>query len=254
MKIATWNVNSLSIASAAPGSNGWPTQRPTSSWPAGNQARRRQVSRHGTGRTGLPQRFSGQKTYNGIGHPRAREMPRDDAQRHSGLDRPAAARSGGQRRRSAHRRPLRRSTVGRSAATSTPYKLDWLAKVTAFLAEEIRRHRTLVVLGDFNIAPDDRDVRPEAARAGCVARRPSAPAAPVRPRPARRFPSVPRGRPLQLVGLPPGRLPPQSRPAHRPGAAADTIEAAPQGAPPSTTRPRTGAPSDHAPALLELNP
>jgi exodeoxyribonuclease-3 len=38
------------------------------------------------------------------------------------------------------------------------YKLDWLAKVTSFVAEEIRRHPRLVVVGDFNIAPDDRDV------------------------------------------------------------------------------------------------
>lgn len=38
------------------------------------------------------------------------------------------------------------------------YKLDWLAKVHAFLAQEITRHPKLVVLGDFNIAPDDRDV------------------------------------------------------------------------------------------------
>jgi len=38
------------------------------------------------------------------------------------------------------------------------YKLDWLAKVRAFLAEEIRRHPNLVVLGDFNITPDDRDI------------------------------------------------------------------------------------------------
>jgi exodeoxyribonuclease-3 len=38
------------------------------------------------------------------------------------------------------------------------YKLRWLAAVTAALAAEIRRHPRLVVLGDFNIAPDDRDV------------------------------------------------------------------------------------------------
>jgi len=38
------------------------------------------------------------------------------------------------------------------------YKLDWLAKVAGFLAAEIRNHPRLVVLGDFNIAPDDRDV------------------------------------------------------------------------------------------------
>jgi exodeoxyribonuclease-3 len=38
------------------------------------------------------------------------------------------------------------------------YKLDWLVKVRAFLADEIRRHPDLVVLGDFNITPDDRDI------------------------------------------------------------------------------------------------
>jgi exodeoxyribonuclease III len=38
------------------------------------------------------------------------------------------------------------------------YKLDWLGKVTDWLAAEARQHENLVVLGDFNIAPDDRDV------------------------------------------------------------------------------------------------
>lgn len=38
------------------------------------------------------------------------------------------------------------------------YKLHWLERVRDFLAEEIKRHPKLVVLGDFNIAPDDRDV------------------------------------------------------------------------------------------------
>lgn len=38
------------------------------------------------------------------------------------------------------------------------YKLDWLTRVNAFLAEESRRYPKMIVLGDFNIAPDDRDV------------------------------------------------------------------------------------------------
>ena len=38
------------------------------------------------------------------------------------------------------------------------YKLDWLARLKAFVAEEIRHHPYLAVMGDFNIAPDDRDV------------------------------------------------------------------------------------------------
>jgi len=38
------------------------------------------------------------------------------------------------------------------------YKLAWLEALIAWLAEESARHSKLVVLGDFNIAPDDRDV------------------------------------------------------------------------------------------------
>lgn len=38
------------------------------------------------------------------------------------------------------------------------YKLDWLAKITNFIAEELQQHKKLIVLGDFNIAPEDRDV------------------------------------------------------------------------------------------------
>lgn len=38
------------------------------------------------------------------------------------------------------------------------WKLEWLAHVTRFLAAELERHPNAVVMGDFNIAPDDRDV------------------------------------------------------------------------------------------------
>jgi exodeoxyribonuclease-3 len=38
------------------------------------------------------------------------------------------------------------------------YKMHWLEKVTEFIADEMQQHENVVVLGDFNIAPDDRDV------------------------------------------------------------------------------------------------
>ena len=38
------------------------------------------------------------------------------------------------------------------------YKLDWCRAASAWLAEECTRHPELVVCGDFNIAPEDRDV------------------------------------------------------------------------------------------------
>jgi exodeoxyribonuclease III len=38
------------------------------------------------------------------------------------------------------------------------YKLDWLSKITNYLGRQLREHRDVVVMGDFNIAPEDRDV------------------------------------------------------------------------------------------------
>ena len=38
------------------------------------------------------------------------------------------------------------------------YKLRWLEAVHDWLAAELQAHPKLVVMGDFNIAPDDRDV------------------------------------------------------------------------------------------------
>ncbi len=48
------------------------------------------------------------------------------------------------------------------------YKLDWLDKLTAFVKAELRRYPQLVVLGDFNIAPDERDVHDPVAWEGKV--------------------------------------------------------------------------------------
>ncbi|MDZ4812273.1 MAG: exodeoxyribonuclease III [Pseudomonadota bacterium] len=43
------------------------------------------------------------------------------------------------------------------------YKLDWLHAVTEWIALEVEQHPNLIVLGDFNVAPEDRDVHdPEA--------------------------------------------------------------------------------------------
>lgn len=45
------------------------------------------------------------------------------------------------------------------------YKLNWLDALIAYIEEELKRYPRLVVMGDFNIAPDDRDVHdPDAWR------------------------------------------------------------------------------------------
>jgi len=38
------------------------------------------------------------------------------------------------------------------------YKLDWLEKLKVFLKSELEKHPNMIVLGDFNIAPEDQDV------------------------------------------------------------------------------------------------
>ncbi|OYY75166.1 MAG: exodeoxyribonuclease III [Gammaproteobacteria bacterium 28-57-27] len=48
------------------------------------------------------------------------------------------------------------------------YKLAWLDALEAWLRDETARHPQLVLLGDFNIAPDDRDVHDPAAWEGRI--------------------------------------------------------------------------------------
>lgn len=48
------------------------------------------------------------------------------------------------------------------------YKLTWLAKVQDFIASELAQNPNLVVLGDFNIAPEDCDVHDPAEWEGSV--------------------------------------------------------------------------------------
>ena len=48
------------------------------------------------------------------------------------------------------------------------YKLRWLDALHALLVQEAATHPQLVVMGDFNIAPDDRDVHDPVAWAGQI--------------------------------------------------------------------------------------
>jgi exodeoxyribonuclease-3 len=48
------------------------------------------------------------------------------------------------------------------------YKMRWLDALRAFVADELSRHPQLVLMGDFNIAPEDRDVYDPVAWAGQI--------------------------------------------------------------------------------------
>lgn len=48
------------------------------------------------------------------------------------------------------------------------YKMGWLDALRAWVAEELKQHEKLVLMGDFNITPDDRDVHDPVAWAGQI--------------------------------------------------------------------------------------
>lgn len=105
--------------------------------------------------------FSGQKTYNGVAI-LSREPPTDPVTDIPDLDDPQrrilAATVGDVRVIDLY--VVNGSEVG---SEKFAYKLDWLDKVTRWIKTEMETHENVIVLGDFNIAPDDRDVHdPEA--------------------------------------------------------------------------------------------
>lgn len=48
------------------------------------------------------------------------------------------------------------------------YKLDWLKRLLDFVAGELKRHKDVILTGDYNIAPEPRDVHDPAAWEGQV--------------------------------------------------------------------------------------
>jgi exodeoxyribonuclease-3 len=48
------------------------------------------------------------------------------------------------------------------------YKLEWFEALRTYVTAELGRHSRLIVLGDFNVAPEDRDVHDPAAWEGQV--------------------------------------------------------------------------------------
>jgi len=48
------------------------------------------------------------------------------------------------------------------------YKLDWLRQLERYLSQQLAAYQKLIVVGDFNIAPEDRDVHDPVAWEGSV--------------------------------------------------------------------------------------
>jgi len=100
--------------------------------------------------------FAGQKTYNGVAI-LSREMATDIITDLPGLEDP-------QRRLLAASigdlRVINVYVPNGQAVDSDKYhyKLEWLARLHDFIEQQLKDYPRLVLLGDFNIAPDDRDV------------------------------------------------------------------------------------------------
>jgi exodeoxyribonuclease-3 len=155
MKIASWNVNSLNVR--LPHVERWcAEQQPDVLALQETKLEDAKFPVAALEAAGYHAAFSGQKTYNGVAILAKRPLT-DVVHGIDGYDDPQ------KRILSATAGDIRIVNLyvvnGQAIGTEKyAYKLDWLAKVAGFLAEEIRRHPRLVVLGDFNIAPDHRDV------------------------------------------------------------------------------------------------
>ncbi len=160
LKVASWNVNSLNVRLPH-----------VLAWCASEQADILALQEtkltddrfpvDALAQAGYSSVYSGQKTYNGVAI-LSREQARDPVRDVDGLDDP--------------QRRILGATIGdvrvidlyvvngkEVGSDKYEYKLDWLKHVTRWISAEMQKHENVVVLGDFNITPDDRDVHdPEA--------------------------------------------------------------------------------------------
>jgi len=156
MKIASWNVNSLNVR--LPHLEQWLRDaRPDVVGIQETKLADEKFPDAVLAGLGYRSVFSGQKTYNGVAI-LARERALDDVQMGiPGFDddqkRVIAATVDGVRVVNLY------VVNGQDVGTEKyAYKLRWLDAVHGWLAAELAAHPKLVVLGDFNIAPDERDV------------------------------------------------------------------------------------------------
>jgi exodeoxyribonuclease III len=165
LKIATWNVNSLRVRLGQVCD--W-LQREQPDVLALQETKTRDedfptIDFAALGYTAV---YSGQPTYNGVAL-LARSEPREVATELNGVD-------------DAERRLLAATVDGirivdlyvpngqRVDSEKYRYKLEWLEALRHKLGTERQRNERCIVLGDFNIAPEDRDVHDPAAWRGRV--------------------------------------------------------------------------------------
>ena len=165
MKIASWNVNSLKVR--LPQLLAWlADQQPDVVCLQETKLQDQDFPSQEIAALGYQAVFSGQKTYNGVAL-LTRETPTDivvgnplypDEQKRllaltvSGISVVCAYVPNGQ-------------AVG---SDKYAYKLEWLDALAKWISEKLDTNPQLILAGDFNIAPDDRDVYDPVAWAGQI--------------------------------------------------------------------------------------
>ena len=165
MRIATWNVNSLRVR--LPQVLDWlGKHRPDALCLQELKLEDAKFPRAELEVMGYSAAFSGQKTYNGVAI-LSREPAANIVCGIAGFDDP-------------QRRVISADVAGvRLVCAYVPngqsldsdkyqYKLNWLAAFSNWLKQELASHSRVAVLGDFNIAPEDRDVHDPKAWEGQV--------------------------------------------------------------------------------------
>jgi exodeoxyribonuclease-3 len=165
IKIATWNVNSLKVR--LPQVLDWLAQnQPDVLALQETKLIDADFPTLDIAEAGYQSVFAGQKTYNGVAI-LSRALASDVVTDLPGMDDP--------------QRRVLGATIGdvrvlnlyipngqAVGSDKYAYKLAWLEKLIAWVETELARYPKLVMLGDFNIAPEDRDVHDPVAWTGQV--------------------------------------------------------------------------------------
>ena len=162
MRLATWNVNSIKVR--LPQLLEWVAQaKPDVVCLQETKLEDARFPREELGKAGYESACSGQKTYNGVAI--LARSPLEDVSTGFADE---------------QKRFLAASVYGvRVVCVYCPngqavgsdkyeYKLQWFGNLKQFLRQELSRHPRLAVLGDFNVAPEDRDVHDPKAWEGQV--------------------------------------------------------------------------------------
>ncbi len=161
--IATWNVNSLRVR--LPQLTDWLAANPIDCVALQEtKTEDKDFPKAEIAALGYQVAFSGQRTYNGVAV-MARTEPQDVVTDIPGFSDP--------------QRRVLAATIGNTrvidlyvpngqavGSEKFEYKLKWLEALRAWLVTELAQHPNVIVLGDFNIAPEDRDVHDPAAWVG----------------------------------------------------------------------------------------